>query len=71
MSDRDDRAESTVAVYRPPCEAVKNQSSEAHFDRLERRACPNCRLYFDCEVRSEQVFCSDACRQRHERGEYL
>lgn len=38
---------------------------------LVRRVCPNCRLFFDTGIESESVFCSGACRDRHERGEYL
>lgn len=40
-------------------------------DGLERRVCPNCRNYFDVGVDSDAVFCSTACRKRHERGEFL
>ena len=57
-------------AYRPPCDAVENWSSRAPWD-LERRVCPNCRYYFDTKATSGQVFCGDACRQRHERGEFL
>lgn len=38
---------------------------------LERRVCPNCRLYFDVGAESDAVFCSDACRRRHESGELI
>jgi hypothetical protein len=58
-------------AYRPPCDAVENWSSRAPWDRIERRVCPNCRYYFDTKATSGQVFCGDACRQRHERGEFL
>ena len=58
-------------AYRPPCDAVENWSSRAPWDRIERRVCPICRYYFDTKATSGQVFCGDACRQRHERGEFL
>lgn len=38
---------------------------------VERRVCPNCRLYFDVGADLDTVFCSDACRRRHERGELI
>lgn len=58
-------------VGRPPCDAVKALTDTANHDGLERRVCPNCRLYFDVGAESAAVFCSGACRKRHNRGEYL
>jgi hypothetical protein len=43
----------------------------ANHDGLERRVCPNCRLFFDTGTESDDVFCGEACRRRHGRGEYL
>jgi|GEM_PF-3541811 hypothetical protein len=63
----------TDGGHRPPCEAVAHMdpTPPSGFDALERRACPNCRLYFDVGAGSDAVFCSDACRCRHERGELI
>jgi len=44
-------------------------SPTANYAGLERRVCPNCRLYFDTERDSKTVFCSAACRRRHNTGE--
>ena len=63
----------TDGGHRPPCEAVENMDPtppDGAFD-LERRVCPNCRLYFDVGASASKVFCSDACRRRHERGELI
>ena len=69
--DDADSAESTVGVYRPPCEAVENLSDTANYDGLVRRVCPNCRCFFDVGQDSDQVFCGGACEGRHQRGEFL
>lgn len=58
-------------VSRPPCDAVAHMTDTANYDGLERRVCPNCRLYFDTGEGADDVFCGPACRRRHERGEYL
>lgn len=61
----------TDGGHRAPCEAVENMDPtppDSFYD-LERRVCPNCRLYFDVGASTDKVFCSDACRRRHERGE--
>lgn len=58
-----------MSEYRPPCDAVLHMRPEAPQGwgpELERRVCPECRLYFDCGADSDAVFCGDACRQRHE-----
>lgn len=64
----------TDGGYRPPCEAVAHMDptppNADEYD-LERRACPNCRLYFDVGAETDNVFCSGACRKRHERGELI
>lgn len=63
--------------YKPPSDSVKHMEPNAPSDdhntgiELERRVCPNCRLYFDTGVESESVFCSTACQYRHKRGEYV
>lgn len=65
-------ATGTAVEHRPPCEAVAHmdpEPPEGHFD-IERRVCPNCRLYFDVGAESDAVFCSGACEKRHERGVY-
>jgi len=56
--------------HRPPADAVDHMDPTAPYEGLERRVCPNCRLYFDTAVESESVFCSGTCRDRHQRGEY-
>ena len=64
----------TDGGYRPPCEAVAHMDPtppNANEYDLERRACPNCRLYFDVGAETDKVFCSGACRKRHERGELI
>jgi len=58
-------------VGRPPCDVVKGLTDTSHHDGLERRVCPDCRLYFDVGEDSDNVFCSDACRRRYVRGELL
>lgn len=58
-------------VGRPPCDAAAGMGDVANHDGLERRVCPNCRLFFDTGEESDGVFCGEACRRRHERGEYL
>ena len=60
-------------VYRPPCEEAgfTDPSIPYPSEDLERRVCPNCRLYFDAAENSDRVFCGYACSWRHERGEYL
>lgn len=63
----------TDGGHRAPCEAVENMDPtppDSFYD-LERRVCPNCRLYFDVGASTDKVFCSDACRRRHERGELI
>lgn len=58
---------------RPPSELVAHMSDEApdEFDsdwdgpELERRVCPDCRLYFDAGEDTDDVYCSGACRSRH------
>lgn len=65
-----------TGTHRPPCEAVAHMQPHAPNDdfnsdfgpELERRVCPNCRLYFDTGRDSDSVFCGQACRRRHERG---
>jgi hypothetical protein len=56
---------------RPPCDEIQMLYETAPYPELERRVCPNCRLYFDVGEESEQVFCSKACERRHQRGELL
>lgn len=57
--------------HRPPCEAVEHMSPTANYGNLERRVCPNCRLYFDTGEKSAVVFCSRACRERHQQGRLI
>lgn len=67
------REPATDGGHRPPCEAVANMDPtppDSAYD-LERRVCPNCRLYFDVGASADKVFCSDACRRRHERDELI
>lgn len=56
--------------YRPPCSEVAHMSPTANLDGLERRACPNCRGYFDADPDSEKTFCTKSCEERHEDGVY-
>jgi len=72
-----DNAVNDTDRFRPPCEAVAHMDPHPPTDNfgsdwtgpeLERRVCPNCRLYFDVGAQTDTVFCSDACRRRHERG---
>lgn len=56
---------------RPPCEEVDHMSDTTdgnHVD-LERRVCPNCRLYFDTGADSGQVFCGTACMLDYDGAE--
>jgi len=54
---------------RSPCPAVEHMSESANYEGLERRVCPECRLYFDVGEDSETVYCSRACKRRHTRGD--
>lgn len=58
-------------VERPPCEAAAGMSDTANHEYLERRVCPNCRLFFDTGVDSDAMFCGQACERRHQNGVYL
>lgn len=55
----------TEDAYRPPCDDVAQMSDTAHYDGLERRVCPACRLFFDVGEDSEETFCSTACEGRY------
>jgi hypothetical protein len=59
----------TDGGHRPPCDDVAHMDSAANYEGLERRVCPNCRLYFDTENDSETAFCSATCRQRYGNNE--
>lgn len=61
----------TPENYRPPSDAVEHMSDTANHHALERRVCPNCRLFFDTGEESDSVFCSRACEKRHRNGTYL
>ena len=68
MSDNSQFSDGTERFH-PPCEAVKHMNPTANYRGVERRVCPNCRLFFDAGEDSDTVFCGDACRRRH-GGEY-
>lgn len=67
-----------MSDHRPPSEAVAHMSPTAPSEdfnsdfgpELERRVCPNCRGYFDTGAEGDSVFCSTACKRRHEKGEW-
>jgi hypothetical protein len=63
-----DGAEDGRTIHRPPRDDLDGMSPTANYEGLERRVCPNCRMYFDVGENSEKTFCSDACRHRHEAG---
>lgn len=58
-------------VGRPPCQSERALTDTTHHDDLERRVCPDCRLFFDVGSESDAVFCSTACRRRYDRGEFV
>lgn len=66
----EDGAESSAGAYRAPREELSHWPPESPYPDFERRVCPNCRNYFDAHEDSDAVFCGDACRRRHERGEF-
>lgn len=61
----------SVGTYRPPSESQGHLTDTTDLDELERRVCPNCRLFFDVGEETDIVFCGEACRRRHEQGEWL
>jgi hypothetical protein len=61
---------SETPSYRPPSDEVAGLQDESSLG-LDRRVCPNCRLFFDVEEDSDAVFCCGACEDRHERGVFL
>lgn len=65
-------SESEDADYRPPHPDIDGRMSPtSHLNGLERRVCPNCRLFFDVGEESDDVYCSDACRTRHKAGDLI
>lgn len=66
----EDKPQERSVPERPPHESVAHMSDTVegkHVD-LERRVCPNCRLYFDTGADSGQVFCGTACMLNYGDG---